>query len=89
VPLFFYLLHILVIHALAVGFAYARYGQADWMFKNVTVPSNAVLPYPPGYGYNLMTVYGIWLGVVLLLYPACRWFADVKGRRREAWLSYL
>jgi uncharacterized membrane protein len=89
VPLFFYLLHILVIHALAVGFAFARYGQADWMFKNVTVPSNAVLPYPPGYGYNLMTVYAIWLGVVLVLYPACQWFADVKGRHREAWLSYL
>ena len=59
------------------------------MFKNVTVPSNSVLPYPPGYGYSLFTVYAIWRGVVLILYPAYGWFANVKGRRREAWLSYL
>jgi uncharacterized membrane protein len=50
VPLFFYLLHLVVIHPLAIAFAYARYGQADWMFKNVTVPTNSVLPYPQGYG---------------------------------------
>src|SRR5712692_7174006 len=89
VPLFYYLLHLVVIHALAIAFAYARYGQADWMFKNVRVPTNSVLPYPQGYGYSLMTVYAIWLGVVLILYPACRWFASVKRHHREAWLSYL
>ncbi|HEY8794136.1 MAG TPA: heparan-alpha-glucosaminide N-acetyltransferase domain-containing protein [Gemmatimonadaceae bacterium] len=89
VPLFYYLLHLVFIHALAIAFAYARYGQADWMFKNVTVPTSSVLPYPQGYGYGLVTVYAIWLGVVLILYPACRWFASVKRRRREAWLSYL
>jgi hypothetical protein len=54
------------------------------------VPVNtAVLPYPEGYGYSLATVYAVWVAVVLILYPACRWFAGVKGRRREAWLSYL
>ncbi|MDQ2824268.1 MAG: hypothetical protein M3R29_02345, partial [Verrucomicrobiota bacterium] len=90
VPLFFYLLHLVFIHALAVAFAYARYGQATWMFKNPSLPVNtAVLSFPEGYGYSLATVYAIWLGVVLTLYPACRWFASVKSRRREAWLSYL
>jgi uncharacterized membrane protein len=89
VPLFFYLLHLVIIHELAVAFAYARYGQADWMFRNVTVPANSVLPYPPGYGYSLTVVYAIWLAVVLILYPACQWFASVKSRHREAWLSYL
>jgi uncharacterized membrane protein len=89
VPLFYYLLHLVVIHALAIAFAYARYGQAGWMFKNITVPSNSVLPYPQGYGYRLWVVYAIWVGVVILLYPACRWFANVKSSRREAWLSYL
>ena len=44
---------------------------------------------PQGYGYSLVMVYVIWVGVVLLLYPACQWFASVKGRGREAWLSYL
>ena len=89
VPLFFYLLHLVVIHALAIAFAYARYGHAEWMFKNVAVPSNSVLPYPQGYGYSLVMVYAMWIGVVLTLYPVCQWFASVKGRRREAYLSYL
>ncbi len=31
----------------------------------------------------------VWAGVVLALYPACRWFATVKARRRDPWLSYL
>jgi formate hydrogenlyase subunit 4 len=74
---------------LAVGFAYIRYGQAGWMFQNVTVPSTSVLPYPQGYGYNLIVVYAIWLVVVVLIYPVCQWFASVKRRRREVWLSYL
>ena len=89
VPLFFYLIHLAVIHAISVAFAYARHGHAEWMFRNVTVPSNSVLPYPEDYGYNLLIVYAIWLAVVLGLYPACRWFASVKRHRRETWLSYL
>jgi hypothetical protein len=43
----------------------------------------------PGYGYSLPVVYGLWRGTVLALLPACRWFAAVKQRRREWWLSYL
>jgi hypothetical protein len=89
VPLFYYLLHLVFIHALAVAFAYAQFGQATWMFKNPSLPINMLLPFPEGYGYSLAMVYAIWLGVVLILYPACRWFASVKARRREAWLSYL
>jgi uncharacterized membrane protein len=73
VPLFFYLLHLLVIHALAVAFAYAQYGQADWMFRNPPLPvTSSVLPFPEGYGYGLVAVYAIWVGVVLSLYPPCR-----------------
>ena len=89
VPLFYYLLHIAFIHVLAVAFAYAQYGQAMWMFKNPSLPVSMLLPFPEGYGYGLATVYAIWVGVVFILYPGCRWFAGVKGCRREAWLSYL
>ena len=90
VPLFYYLLHLVVIHGLAVVFAYARYGQADFMFRTPPLPiTTAVLPFPEGYGYGLVTVYAIWVGIVVSLYPLCRWFANLKGRRREAWLSYL
>jgi uncharacterized membrane protein len=43
----------------------------------------------PGWWGGLVAIYLIWIAVVVLLYPACRWFAGVKARRREAWLSYL
>lgn len=39
--------------------------------------------------FDLWVVYLVWILVVALLYPACRWFAGVKARRRDAWLSYL
>jgi hypothetical protein len=34
-------------------------------------------------------VYAIWLAVVIAVYPACRWFAALKQRRRDWWLGYL
>jgi len=83
VPLFYYLLHIPLIHLLAVAVCYARYGQVHWMFEN------ALFVQPPGWGYSLPVVYLVWAGVVLALYPLCRWFAGVKQRRNDPWLSYF
>ena len=88
VPMFYYLLHVPLMHLVAVLFAYAKYGRAEWLFVNWPPPGQPQ-PEPPGYGYDLWAVYLIWLGVVLALYPLCRWFAGVKSRRRDAWLSYL
>jgi uncharacterized membrane protein len=88
VPLFYFLLHLPLIHLLAVVFAYARYHDVHWMFES---PDLARYPFtaPPGWGYSLPVVYTIWLAVVLALYPACRWFAAVKQHRRDVWLGYL
>jgi uncharacterized membrane protein len=87
VPLFFYVLHILLIHGGAVLIDYARFGWS---------PQAAAGPWdvhpetaPPGYGLSLPMVYAVWVGVVLVLYPPCRWYAGVKQRRRDFWLSYL
>jgi hypothetical protein len=44
---------------------------------------------PPSWGYGLPAVYAIWVAVVLALYPVCPWYAGLKARRRDAWLSYL
>jgi hypothetical protein len=44
---------------------------------------------PPGWGYSLLVVYLVWAAVVLAMYPLCRWFAALKRRRSDAWLSYL
>jgi uncharacterized membrane protein len=83
VPLFYYLLHLPLIHGLAVAVNLIRFGHADWLYG--LAPAKP----PPDAGFGLPVVYLAWLFVVVLLYPACRWFADLKSRRREAWLSYL
>ncbi|MGA7218624.1 MAG: heparan-alpha-glucosaminide N-acetyltransferase domain-containing protein [Candidatus Sulfotelmatobacter sp.] len=88
VPMFYYLLHIPLIHLLAVGICYARYGQVYWMFESPTPRQFPVSP-PPGWGYSLPIVYLLWAVVVLTLYPLCRWFAGLKQRRNDAWLSYF
>jgi hypothetical protein len=82
VPLFFYVCHLYLIHALAlvVG-VLAGYDPRGFL--------TIWLRMPDGWGYGLPVVYVVWAAVILALYPACRWFAGVKARRREAWLSYL
>jgi uncharacterized membrane protein len=86
VPLFYYLLHIPLIHGLMVAGDYLRYGWSPFATHGPWAPERATLP---GYGYGLPTVYLVWLGVVLALYPLCRWYAEVKARYRAGWLSYL
>jgi len=88
VPMFYYLLHFPLIHVLAVVMCYARYGQAHWMFESPTIDK---FPFtqPPGWGFSLPIIYLIWASVVIALYPLCRWFAALKQRRSDAWLSYL
>jgi hypothetical protein len=43
----------------------------------------------PGAGFSLPVVYCIWLAAILILYLPCRWFSQLKARRRDWWLSYL
>lgn len=88
VPLFYYLLHFALIHLLAVAACLLRYGTAHWMLES---PDLAHYPFtaPPGWGFSLPVVYLTWALVVIAMYPLSRWFAAVKRRRTEAWLSYL
>jgi uncharacterized membrane protein len=88
VPMFYYLLHIPLIHMLAVAVCYGRYGQVHWMFESPTLRQFPITP-PPGWGYSLPIVYLVWAVVVLTLYPLSRWFAGLKQRRSDAWLSYF
>jgi uncharacterized membrane protein len=88
VPLFYYVLHFVLIHLLAVVTCYVRYGSAHWMFES---PDLGHYPFsaPPGWGYSLPVVYLVWTVVVVAMYPLCRWFAALKQRRSDPWLSYL
>jgi uncharacterized membrane protein len=88
VPMFYYLLHIPLIHLLAIAVCYARYGQVHWMFESPDLGSFPITA-PPGWGYSLPVVYLVWGVVVVTLYPLCRWFAGVRQRRSDAWLSYF
>ena len=83
VPLFYYVVHLFLIHALALGFAWATIGHAGWLLGSSAVGK------PAGYGLGLAGVYAVWLAVVVALFPLCRWFAAIKRRRTEWWWSYL
>jgi uncharacterized membrane protein len=88
VPLFFFVLHFFLIHLLAVAASWFRYGAIGEMFRS---PDLAHFPFsqPPGWDTGLPLVYAVWIFVVLSLYPLCRWYAAVKRRRTDWWLSYL
>jgi uncharacterized membrane protein len=88
VPLFYYALHFALIHLLAVVICYVRYGSAHWMFESPDLGHYPFSP-PPGWGYSLPVVYAVWVFVVVSTYPLCRWFAALRQRRTDAWLSYL
>lgn len=88
VPMFYYLLHVPLIHLLAVITCYARYGAVHWMFESPTL-SDFPITRPPGWGFSLPVVYLVWAFVVCALYPLCHWFAGLKQRRSDPWLSYF
>lgn len=84
VPLFYYVTHIYLIHALVLVFALLEGLPPTSFLSHPFVPS-----WPADHGWGLPLVYAVWIGIVLALYPACAWFARVKATRREWWLSYL
>jgi uncharacterized membrane protein len=82
VPFAFYVAHFYLLHALCLGLG-ALQG----------FPVGELMTFPPffprGYGLPLWGVYLVWLLVIALLYPFCRWVAGVKARSRAWWLSYV
>ena len=88
VPLFFYLIHLPLIHGTALAVTYFRRLPTDWLFGR----GLHAFPTIPGseYGFNLTTVYGTWMVMLLLLYPICKIFSGYKSRHPETWwLSFI
>ena len=87
VPFFFYMLHIPLIHLLALFVSKVRLGfVSPWLFANHPMGN----PEPPdGYVWSLPLLYLVWAITIALLYFACRWFAALKLRRSDWWLQYL
>jgi uncharacterized membrane protein len=86
VPLFFYLLHLPLIHGAAVVYALAVYGNCDWL---TDAPGWGRMPKPADYGFGLPGVYAIWLAVLVATYPLCVWFTRKKRESRALWVRYL
>jgi uncharacterized membrane protein len=86
VPLFFYFGQWIIVHILATSAGYLAGQPIEWLFVS---PLNRPSPNPGNLGFSLWVVYVFWFLGLLLLYPLCRWFAEVKRRRRDWWLSYL
>jgi uncharacterized membrane protein len=91
VPLFYFVLHFYAAHVAAVILALFHYGSAalPFIFKPLPSMGGPRELFPAQFGYDLWVAYLVWALIVLALYPACRWFASVKARRRDWWLSYL
>ena len=82
VPMFYYVVHIFVIHLLAYAFAMTQGGRGDFLSLDTG-------SFPAWYGTSLPGVYLAWAIVILILYLPCRWFASLKARRKDWWLAYL
>ncbi len=87
VPFFYYVLHIPLIHALALVVSAIRLGAVTpWLFTNHPMANP---PAPEGYTWSLGLLYLVWAIAVVLLYFPSRWYADLKARRTDWWLKYL
>jgi uncharacterized membrane protein len=88
VPLMAYVAHLYVLHLVAIAAHGAAGHNLDGMFN--TIHDIFVTPAVfAGTSFPLAVVYPAWIAVLVIIYPLCRWWSDVKRRRRDWWLSYL
>ncbi len=87
VPFFYYIIHLYAIHILALivaqlsGYGWQAMLLSEWLSE---------VPALDGFGYSLPVVYLVWAGLIIMLYPFCKWFDKYKIQHREKWwLSYL
>ena len=85
---FYYIAHLYLIHLIYTILFFARgHSMQDAIASMQNLPFLFVIP---GEGYGLGTVYLVWIVVVILLYPVCKWYDNYKTNHKEKWwLSYL
>jgi len=87
VPFFYYILHLYFIHLFAM--LAAQLTGYGWRQMICPVWVN-IVPGLQGFGFSLPTVYLIWAGIIIIMYPLCRKFDSYKSKHREKkWLSYF
>lgn len=87
VPFFFYVIHIYVVHLLAMlVIIYAGYSWNDYVITTNSFMTKSL----SNFGFELYVVYLIWILVVASLFPLCKWYNEYKARNRDMWwLRYL
>jgi uncharacterized membrane protein len=83
VPMFYYVIHVYLAHTVGVVLALAAGKTIPWLNPAMrgVVPANS--------GFELWVVYVAWIFVFVALYPACKWWMNLKRRRNDWWLGYL
>ena len=84
VPLFFYIIHLWLIHFAAIFLALPKYG-----FQAFIMPYLLSSAMPDDYGYDLHHVYVLWIIMLIILYPLCHWFTNYKSKHKYWWLNFL
>lgn len=89
VPLFFYVLHLPLIHGAALVATSLKGMPLDSLFTDAVRAAKPLLP-SPQYGFDLPMVYAYWVALLVLLYPLCDAFVKIKRRYPHLpWLQYL
>ena len=87
VPFFYYILHFYLLHIVSSICFLARghtFEEGTRLYPGSLIKFNI-----PGEGYPLWVVYIVWISVILVLYPLCKWYSEYKRTHSHWWLSYL
>ncbi|WP_184541918.1 DUF1624 domain-containing protein [Mucilaginibacter sp. FT3.2] len=88
VPMFYYLIHIYIIHLIALVTSALTPGQ-NWKIWILDQPIWFTTTLK-GYGFSLPVAYLVWALIVIGLYPLCKRYDAYKQTHKEKWwLSYL
>jgi len=85
VPFFYYVPHFFILRIISIIVFFA----AGFTTSQIVTPGTPLLFHPPGFGFSLWVVYGVWLLVIAILYYPCRWYSNYKRTHKQWWLSYL
>lgn len=86
VPMFYYLLQWAWAHGAGVILAYLAGIDTTYLFMN---PVNGAPAAPPDHGFSLPVVYAVWIVGLIVVYPLCLWWGNLKARNKHWALSYL
>jgi hypothetical protein len=89
VPMFYFVVHFVMIHAFAVAVCWLRYGGVHWMFESPDL-GHFPITEPPGLATNhCRSCTRSGSARSSAMYPLCRWYESVKTRSTNRWLSYF